>query len=385
MRGETPSFYTVIFCLIHNIEKKKKKKITDTMSVFPHRLLLLVLLLLHVIVYVHGWTSNHSKVPALLVFGDSLVDPGNNNVLPTIAKSNFPPYGREFPGRRPTGRFSNGKLPSDFLASVIGLKELLPAYLDPQLKPQDLLTGVSFASAGTGYDQRTADTWSVLSVGDQLKLFKEYIGRLKAVAGEERAKSILSKSLYAVAAGSNDMLFTYFQNPINLKRYDVNTYAGFLIDTVSGIVQELYQLGARKIAVAGLPPLGCLPSQRTLAGGILRKCVDIYNDAAILYNSKLTAELRSLGSQLTGTTIGYIDLYGSVYDLIANPVAYGFEEVSKGCCGTGKLEFSILCNRFSPETCEDDSKYVFWDSYHPTEKASAILVKKLFQKLKFLL
>lgn len=47
-----------------------------------------------------------------------------------------------------------------FLAvSELGIKEYLPAYLDPELKPQDLLTGVSFGSAGTGYDTLTATTF----------------------------------------------------------------------------------------------------------------------------------------------------------------------------------------------------------------------------------
>eukprot|EP01018_Ginkgo_biloba_P004759 Gb_24154 [translate_table: standard] len=71
-------------------------------------------------------------------------------------KSNFPPYGRDFIDHKPTGRFCNGKLASDFIAAGLGLKETLPAFLDPQLKPADLLTGVSFASAATGYDNLTA-------------------------------------------------------------------------------------------------------------------------------------------------------------------------------------------------------------------------------------
>lgn len=54
------------------------------------------------------------KVPALLVFGDSIVDPGNNNYIHTIGRANFPPYGRDFPHALPTGRYSNGKVPSDF-------------------------------------------------------------------------------------------------------------------------------------------------------------------------------------------------------------------------------------------------------------------------------
>ena len=37
----------------------------------------------------------------------------------------------------------------------LGIKELLPAYKDPTLQPKDLLTGVSFASGGSGYDSLT--------------------------------------------------------------------------------------------------------------------------------------------------------------------------------------------------------------------------------------
>lgn len=48
------------------------------------------------------------QVPCYFIFGDSLVDNGNNNQLTSIAKANYLPYGIDFPGG-PTGRFSNGK------------------------------------------------------------------------------------------------------------------------------------------------------------------------------------------------------------------------------------------------------------------------------------
>ena len=55
-------------------------------------------------------------VPAMYVFGDSLLDVGNNNYLNFSApKANFYPNGIDFPTRNPTGRFCNGKNPSDFL------------------------------------------------------------------------------------------------------------------------------------------------------------------------------------------------------------------------------------------------------------------------------
>lgn len=59
----------------------------------------------------------------------------------------------------------------------------------------------------------------------------------------------------------------------------------------------------------------------------------------------------------------------------------GFEVVTNGCCGTGNIEVAILCNKLSPSTCTDVSKYIFWDSYHPTEKAYRALVKPVLENI----
>lgn len=53
-------------------------------------------------------------VPALYVFGDSILDSGNNNYLATLAKADYPPYGVDFDGGA-TGRFTNGKTSADFI------------------------------------------------------------------------------------------------------------------------------------------------------------------------------------------------------------------------------------------------------------------------------
>ncbi|MED6199822.1 hypothetical protein PIB30_079491 [Stylosanthes scabra] len=108
-------------------------------------------------------TTTANKVPAIIVFGDSTVDAGNNNFIPTVARSNFEPYGRDFAGGKPTGRFSNGRIATDFISEAFGLKPYIPAYLDPKYKISDFATGVSFASAATGYDNATSD---VLPIND---------------------------------------------------------------------------------------------------------------------------------------------------------------------------------------------------------------------------
>ena len=60
-------------------------------------------------------------VPALCIFGDSVVDVGNNNNLLTLIKADFLPYGRDYITHAPTGRFCNGKLAIDFIGNLICL------------------------------------------------------------------------------------------------------------------------------------------------------------------------------------------------------------------------------------------------------------------------
>ena len=66
-----------------------------------------------------GVVEGEPQVPCYFIFGDSLVDNGNNNNIASLARANYLPYGIDFPNG-PTGRFSNGKTTVD----VIGLLSL---------------------------------------------------------------------------------------------------------------------------------------------------------------------------------------------------------------------------------------------------------------------
>ncbi|XAR64213.1 Triacylglycerol lipase, partial [Bertholletia excelsa] len=322
----------------------------------------------------------NATFPAVILFGDSIVDQGNNNYLRTFVKCDFPPYGKDFPGGVPTGRFCNGKTPADLIAQKLGIKEFVPAYLDPNLQPEDLLTGVSFASGGTGFDPETSTITSVLSPSDQLQMFREYIVKLESVAGEEKTSNILANGLFLLVAGTNDLTNTYFTVGQRRLQYDVSSYADFLAASASQFTKEIYKLGARKILVFGAPPIGCLPVQRTLAGGVGRECVEPRNQAAQLYNSKLSAALDSLNRSLNKaepkSRVIYVDIYSPLLDIIQNHKKYGFAVVDKGCCGTGKLEVAILCNKLT-KTCPDASSHLFWDIFHPTEKGYRVILDKI--------
>lgn len=61
------------------------------------------------------------------VFGDSLVDVGNNDYIFTLSRADSPPYGIDFKpsGGQPTGRFTNGRTISDIIGNVDFLLSLL--------------------------------------------------------------------------------------------------------------------------------------------------------------------------------------------------------------------------------------------------------------------
>ncbi|KAG5062172.1 hypothetical protein GLYMA_02G046500v4 [Glycine max] len=317
---------------------------------------------------------------AIIAFGDSILDTGNNNYIETFLKANFKPYGKDFIGAKSTGRFCNGKIPSDLFAEKLGVKEALPPYLDSNLKIEDLLTGVSFASAGSGYDPITVKLTRALSVEDQLNMFKEYIGKLKAAVGEEKTTLTLTKSLFLVSMGSNDISVTYFLTSFRKNDYDIQEYTSMLVNMSSKFLQELYQLGARRIGIIGLSPIGCVPMQRTVRGGSERKCVESVNQASVIYNSKFSSSIMDLNTRFPDARLVYLENYSKLSGLIQQYNQSGFEVADDACCGIGNLEFGFICNFLSLKVCNDASKYVFWDGYHPTERTYNILVSEAITK-----
>ncbi|KAK1353006.1 GDSL esterase/lipase LTL1 [Heracleum sosnowskyi] len=115
---------------------------------------------------------------AFFVFGDSLVDNGNNNYLLTSARADSPPYGIDSVNHLPSGRFSNGLNIPDLISEKLGAPPTLP-YLSPQLDGDNLLVGANFASAGVGILNDTGFQFAnILRIDQQLFYFEEYQRRL---------------------------------------------------------------------------------------------------------------------------------------------------------------------------------------------------------------
>ncbi|XP_038683314.1 GDSL esterase/lipase At2g42990-like [Tripterygium wilfordii] len=325
------------------------------------------------------------KIPAIIVFGDSTVDSGNNNYIPTIAKADFRPYGRDFPGGTPTGRFCNGQLPPDFTSEALGLKPIIPAYLDTNYDISDFSTGVCFASAATGYDNVTSELLKVLPLWKEVEYYKEYQTKLRAYLGEEQANKLLREALYLISMGTNDFILNYFLIPIRRSQFTIKQYQNFLIGVARNFLEQLYGLGAQKISFTGIPPMWCLPAERTLNFKESHDCVKELNAVAMEFNVRLKALVAELNKKHPGMKLVLSNPYPILEKIITRPSLYGFEVAELGCCGTGTIEASILCNQHNPLTCTDASKYIFWDSVHPTERANQIISDYLLNNLKQIL
>lgn len=318
-------------------------------------------------------------VPALFVFGDSLVDVGNNNhIRLSLVKANFPHNGVDYPGGKATGRFSNGRNSADFLAQKLGFASSPPPFLSLNAQGMNIssiLSGVNFASGGAGIlDENNSGS---ISLNKQIENYATVYGNLAAQLGSENAATLVSKSLVLIVLGSNDLI-AYFKSKSQFpSKYTPQQYIDLLVSTLKAQLQRIYNLGARRLVYGGVGAIGCSPSQRSKknnTGG----CVDVENDLALNFNVAIKSLLQDLiPASLPGLKYALCNTYGVISNYIHNPTSYGFKNVMDACCGAGNMNARIPCIPVV-KYCSNRSEYVFWDLYHPTEIVSRMLTDTFF-------
>ncbi|KAF5767719.1 putative triacylglycerol lipase [Helianthus annuus] len=143
---------------------------------------------------------------------------------------------------------------------------------------------------------------------------------------------------------------------------------------------DLYGLGVRRIGVTTLPPIGCLPAAITLFGFGSSNCILRLNRDAMMFNNKLNTTSQKLIARYPDLKHVVFDIYQPLLDMIQQPSDNGFLESKRGCCGTGTIETSLLCNAMSIGTCSNATGYVFWDGFHPSEAANQIMSQNLLRQ-----
>ena len=117
---------------------------------------------------------------------------------------------------------------------------------------------------------------------------------------------------------------------------------------VDAYVQQLESGGATHILVPGIPDLGLTPE---FFG------VPVATAYSVAFNTALQAGLPS-GAK-------YVDTFGLLQAIFANPGAYGLSNVTTPCL-------------VGSTVCADPSQYLFWDHVHPTTAANGILADEFY-------
>ncbi|TVU07554.1 hypothetical protein EJB05_40915, partial [Eragrostis curvula] len=317
-------------------------------------------------------------VPAIYVFGDSTLDVGNNNYLPgkDVPRANKPYYGVDFPGSKPTGRFSNGYNMADFIAKTLGFERSPMAYLALKahnfLIPRAFIRGVSYASAGAGILDST-NAGNNIPLSKQVSYFQATKAEMESKVGPHVVRDLLSKSFFLVGVGSNDLFaFTTALAKQNKSgtQSDAAALLGSLISNYSTTITELYKLGARKFGIINVGPVGCIPRVRVLSptGG----CSGGLNQLAVGLDGALKSLLAGLAPKLPGMAYSIADSYNLTQATLGDPMAAGFASSDSACCGSGRLGAQGECSDPTATLCPNRNRYIFWDSIHTTQRAAMI-------------
>uniref|UniRef100_A0A7N0REW3 Uncharacterized protein n=1 Tax=Kalanchoe fedtschenkoi TaxID=63787 RepID=A0A7N0REW3_KALFE len=336
------------------------------MSRFPN----FVLLAICVMNFVPKGVLSQPQVPCYFIFGDSLSDPGNNNILLTQAKANYPPYGVDFPSQRATGRFTNGKTVVDFIARLLGFPDFIPSFLSAN--SSQILQGVNYASGSSGILDETGRTvGDRITLKEQVLLHRVTVIRL-AIQLRNRTEALnrLNRCIYTLGFGTNDYINNYFmpENYPSSQQFTPEQYARLVAREYGIQLNILYENGARKVALLGLLPLGLIPFELGRYGPAEAPRL---NAAVELFNEELKDLVAELNANLTDARFTFLNTTGisSIGDMSLEQLV--------PCCPI-EPNFNMTCIPFNNNICLDRQLSIFFDNVHPSEDTNEPLANRYY-------
>ncbi|KZV55134.1 GDSL esterase/lipase-like [Dorcoceras hygrometricum] len=214
-------------------------------------------------------------------------------------------------------------------SELLGFEKYIPRYANATSK--DSVGGVNYGSGGAGILDETGRTLGdVISFNEQLSNHNGTIWRLaELLGGTIAASGHLRKCIYYVGLGNNDYLLNYvpkFYSSTGAP-YTPKRFATLLISQYSKQLRILYSYGARKIAVFGTAPLGCIPQvlHRFPTDG--KPCVEWINIEAGMFNTRMLPLVDQLNTNLPDAQFIYINYTAISYTDIVKFAEYlGFED-----------------------------------------------------------
>ncbi|KAI3993410.1 hypothetical protein MKX01_010153 [Papaver californicum] len=301
-------------------------------------------------------------VPLFFIFGDSLVDVGNNNYLHTVAKANVEPYGIAYTpsGGRPTGQFCNGKTLLHLTVDEFGGSCYPPASLSLIPDEDGALCGVNIIWRWN----------SILWMHDYANTRHNLITNL----GAKKATELLKNAVYPVVIGCNDFLDNFLTPIIGKRKYvPEDVFIAEMIVRHHSQLTRLHSLDARFIIVWNVPPIGCMPLERKMNPWYGGECADSANELVSNYNKKLKVMITELRPSLSEATLLYIDTYHVLNDILLHLSDYRYRRrVLYKCWPSGR----VVSMQRDVYLLQRSIKYAFWDEYLPTEFVNRISLKR---------
>lgn len=296
----------------------------------------------------------------LFVIGDSLSDGGNSGLATQAAAGNvFPPF--PYAG----GRYSNGPTAVEQLWQIYnpGNTSFKPSLAGgTNYAIGGATTGVqNFNEVNGGVPGALRPAFDDLSGAWQLQQFQTYL----TGGGTFNPAT----SLFVVWLFPNDVFYTTATG--SLPGQVPGAPAEAATDVVTNgianiltIVSTLAALGAEHILVPNMPDLGSTPA---FAGGPLASTL---TGLTALFNANLAAQLTLLDAALPATEIIQFDTAAAFAELLADPGAFGLENVTGQCV----LNIGLQAGQCNPS----DNRWLFWDGVHPTTYAHGLLAQRFY-------
>jgi phospholipase/lecithinase/hemolysin len=303
------------------------------------RLLLAVLL---------GLTASMAEAGSynrLVVFGDSLSDPGNFNAafgLYTVA-----PYAPIPPAPYAVGgmHFSNGPTWIEQLATEIHLRSSAGSALRYPGVASNYAVGGARARAG-------AEAFPYFDLGTQTSMF---IGQGLPDPGQ---------ALYVIWIGGNDerdALAAAFSGG------DVSAIIGGAVTATADNILALWSAGARQFLVLPAPDFAFTP----FVTGLGPLAQGAASQISAAYNGYLDQALTGLRA-LPGIRIRKLNVNTLLERVIARGGSEGIRNVSTPC-----LSFNVVENAI----CAHPGQYLFWDGLHLTRAGHALVAEAAEERL----
>jgi outer membrane lipase/esterase len=291
-----------------------------------------------------GATAHAGLFSQFVVFGDSLSDTGNaylgsGGALPA------PPLYTALPGG--LGRFTDG--PDTSPAGTLGgiWHEVLAGLMGEPVATPFLIGGTNYAIGGA---QVLADVptpfGTIPSLSSQVGLY------LSTAPGNMADPN----ALYIFWGGAND-LYTALESGESAAQ--IASTETNMVASLGADIGTLAALGAKNFLWLNLPQLATTPRGRADLVGASPSVAAAFTNASTNFAADITSETAVLET-LLGVKIADVDIYGLYQNIINNPAAFGYTNVTDPAQGLN----------VNPD------QYLFWDlASHPTTTGHILIAE----------